>query len=86
MSETLPSQRCFGPYEMLPSKTKWNVPSYVRRCKNPTHGGHFVDTRNGMVLRCDAQLVRGLAPGPSYVCSCREHGHVVNSNTLEVIG
>jgi hypothetical protein len=86
MSNNLPSQRCFGPYEALPSKTKWNAPSYVRKCKNPAHGGHFVDTRSGMVLRCDGTLVAGVVPGPSSLCGCREHGHIVNKNSLEVVG
>jgi hypothetical protein len=86
MHGSLPSQRCFGPYSNAPIKTRWNRPIYVRQCTNPAHGGHFVDTRTGTVLLCGAVYLRGKVPGPSHHVLCQDHGHVVNSNTQEVIG
>jgi hypothetical protein len=83
---TPPSQRCFGPYATTPARVSWNAPAYVRSCLNPSHGRHFVDTRTGVVLTCDGVLLNHRVPGPSHIKMCQEHGHIVNANTLEVVG
>jgi hypothetical protein len=81
-----PSQRCFGPYSNTPAQLSWNPPSYLRRCTNPAHNGHFVDTRTGVILTCNGTFVSGRAPGPANHKRCLEHGHIVNTDTREVIG
>ena len=87
MSPSLPpSQRCFGPFSNTPAKVSWNAPAYMRPCLNPSHGGHFVDTRTGVVLTCGSILLNGRAPGPSHMKRCQDHGHIVNANTGEVVG
>lgn len=85
-STVLPSQRCFGPFRPTGSPTKWQVPSHVMVCNNPAHGGHFVDTRTGIILTCAGPFLAGRAPGPAHHRMCQLHGHIVDVNTQEVIG
>jgi hypothetical protein len=83
---TPPSQRCFGPFVQTPPKVSWTVSPSVRRCTNPQHGGHFVDTRTGVIMTCGGPFMNGRAPGPSHHKMCQPHGHIVDVNTTIVIG
>jgi hypothetical protein len=82
----LPSQRCFGPFGVIGAATRWQVPSHVMICTNPKHGRHFVDTRTGVILTCPGPYVHGGVAGPSHMVLCKDHGHVVDKRTGEVIG